>query len=267
MQAGKWRRKTELSSLHRHPAGEQRFRRWDVVAQGTPDILMTDLLRTLPVRLGDRFEEAVPLSLRLRLAVKRSLDVVLALVGLLLTGPALLLIGMAVRLASPGSAFFRQSRVGAGGRRFEILKFRTMVENAEEVLNANPELRRLFLANSFKIPVELDPRVTPIGRFLRRTSLDELPQLWNVLRGDMSLVGPRPIEASQVQALYGHRQALYLGMRPGLTGHWQVSGRSTVGDEDRAELDVHYLRNWSLRLDLWIMLKTLPAVLRRHGAY
>jgi exopolysaccharide production protein ExoY len=201
------------------------------------------------------------------LGVKRGLDIALALAGLLLVAPVLLVISALVRWSSPGPAFFRQSRIGAGGRGFEILKFRTMVQDAEDILHDDPELKQLYLTNNFKIPAESDPRVTGFGSFLRRTSLDELPQLFNVLRGDMSLVGARPIEASQVHALYGSRQALYLAMRPGLTGHWQVSGRSTIGDDDRAALDIHYLRNWSLRLDVMIMLKTLPAVLRRHGAY
>jgi lipopolysaccharide/colanic/teichoic acid biosynthesis glycosyltransferase len=230
---------------------------------------MTDLIRTMPMDFRlDRLEiESVPASVRRRIAAKRAIDVIVSFLGLVVILPVLAVVALLVRITSPGPALFRQTRVGAGGRRFKVLKFRTMVCDAEERLAADPDLRRLHEANDFKLPVELDPRVTAIGRVLRRMSLDELPQLFNVLRGDMSLVGARPIEPAQVPLLYGARQGLYLRMRPGLTGYWQVNGRSAVTDEARAELDLHYLRNWNLKLDAQIMLRTLPAILTRHGAY
>jgi lipopolysaccharide/colanic/teichoic acid biosynthesis glycosyltransferase len=190
-----------------------------------------------------------------------------AAIGLVLVAPVLFLVSVLVRLDSSGPVLFRQTRVGVGGRGFRIAKFRTMVVDAERVLADDPELARLHRVNSFKLPVDSDPRVTRIGRFLRRTSLDELPQLWNVLRGDMSIVGARPVEPRQVPTLYGRDQGLYLRMRPGLTGYWQVSGRSHIGDEGRAELDSYYVENWNLWLDVRIMVKTLPAVLSRHGAH
>ena len=230
---------------------------------------MTDLLRTMPMDIRlDRLEiESVPASMRRRIVAKRVIDVTVSFIALVLVLPVLAVVALLVRLSSPGPALFRQTRVGAGGRRFKVLKFRTMVSDAEERLAADPDLRRLHEANDFKLPVELDPRVTPVGRFLRRMSLDELPQLFNVLRGDMSLVGARPIEPAQVPLLYGARQGLYLRMRPGLTGYWQVNGRSAVTDDARAELDVHYLQNWNLKMDAQIMLRTLPAILTRHGAH
>jgi exopolysaccharide production protein ExoY len=228
---------------------------------------MTDLIRTAPLTFEADSRLAVTPIVRLQRAVKRTFDVLVAAVGLLAVLPALLVLGALVRLDSSGPALFRQARVGAGGRRFRIAKFRTMVEGAEDLLELDPDLRKLHRENSFKLPVAMDPRVTRLGAFLRRTSLDELPQLWNVLIGDMSLVGARPVEPGQLPLLYGDRQECYLAMRPGLTGYWQVSGRSAVGDDDRAALDLHYLENWSMGLDLKIIAKTLPAVITRHGAH
>jgi exopolysaccharide production protein ExoY len=230
---------------------------------------MTDLLRTVPagltfehVRLDDETVGA-----RARLAVKRVVDIAFAAVALLITAPALLMIALAVRLDSAGPALFKQTRVSAGGRRFNIMKFRTMVVNAEEILQNDPDLFMKYINNDFKLATHEDPRVTRLGRFLRATSLDELPQFWNVLRGDMSLVGARPIEPAQVPMLYRGAAPAMLSMRPGLTGYWQVNGRSHIGDSDRAEMELHYIRNWSLWMDLRILLQTVPAVITRRGAH
>jgi lipopolysaccharide/colanic/teichoic acid biosynthesis glycosyltransferase len=229
---------------------------------------MTDLLRTLPVGAVDHtYPDVEVLRVRAGLVAKRTLDVLLSAIALLLFAPLMLLIALAVRLDSSGPSLFRQTRVGAAGRRFNILKFRTMVPNAQEILEADADLYVRYMNNDFKLPTEIDPRVTRLGRFLRGSSLDELPQLWNILRGDMSLVGARPIEPAQVPMLYRGNSSLLLQMRPGLTGYWQVNGRSHVGDSERAELDLHYVRNWSLWLDLRILAKTVPAVLTRHGAH
>jgi len=196
------------------------------------------------------------------LAVKRALDVVSALMGLTLLSPVLVAIGAAVKLTSRGPALFRQERVGFRGRRFRMYKFRTMVADAEAMRE------RVAHLNTLDGPVFKaidDPRVTRLGRLLRWTSADELPQLWNVLRGEMSLVGPRPLPVHEAGQLKG-AQRRRLAMRPGLTGLWQVSGRSMVAFEEWMELDLAYVDRWSLALDLGILLRTVPAVLRGEGA-
>ncbi|HKA39286.1 MAG TPA: sugar transferase, partial [Burkholderiales bacterium] len=166
-----------------------------------------------------------------------------------------------------GAAIFRHMRVGRYGRMFGCLKFRTMVLDAEGVLrghlDADPGARAEW-ERDFKL--KDDPRITPIGAFLRKTSLDELPQLWNVLKGEMSLVGPRPIIEEELER-YGDQVGYYLETRPGVTGLWQISGRNDTGYEDRVALDSWYVRNWSLWYDLVILVKTINVVLRRKGAY
>lgn len=226
------------------------------------------------VHRGALMEQASPTGVPLRLArsgrvadsVRRSLDVGLALTLLLLTGPLVLLLAALVRATSPGPALFRQVRVGAGGRRFHILKLRTMVSDAEERLHMDPGLRHEYLASHFKVPSELDPRLTSVGRFLRRTSLDELPQLVNVLLGHMSMVGPRPVVPEELE-IFGDLSLAYLSVRPGLTGYWQVCGRSLVTGSDRLALDRHYLENRNILFDIKILLRTIPAVLRCRGAH
>jgi lipopolysaccharide/colanic/teichoic acid biosynthesis glycosyltransferase len=198
---------------------------------------------------------------------KRALDIgltVAALPALLIIAP---LIALAIRLDSRGPALFRQHRLTRGGRRFEMLKFRSMYTNAEEILAADPALYQRYVDHGFKLPPECDPRITRVGRFLRKSSLDELPQLVNVLRGDMSLVGPRPIVPSELDELYGTCREHYLAVQPGLTGLWQVSGRSTVVGPDRAVLDCSYVENWTLRGDVSLIARTLPATLKAHGAH
>jgi exopolysaccharide production protein ExoY len=203
---------------------------------------------------------------RLASATSRSIDLVLALGLLLVTAPIVLVLAVLVKATSPGPAFFRQVRVGAGGRRFLILKLRTMVSDAEEQLERDPGLRHEYLASHFKVPSGLDPRLTPVGRFLRKTSLDELPQLVNVLRGQMSMVGPRPVVPEELE-MFGDLSPAYMSVRPGLTGYWQVCGRSLVTGTDRLALDRHYLENRNILLDLKILLLTIPAVLRCRGAH
>ncbi len=196
---------------------------------------------------------------------KAVFDVTTALILLILTAPLLLLIAAIVRLDG-GPAFFAHRRVGAGGRTFPCLKFRTMVTNSAAVLAdilANDELRAAEWAANQKLSD--DPRVTRIGKFLRATSLDELPQLFNVLRLDMSLVGPRPIVESEV-AFYGPNIAQYYAIRPGVTGLWQVSGRSNTSYAQRVHLDVWYVNNWTFWTDIAVLLKTIPAVMSRSGA-
>ena len=182
---------------------------------------------------------------------------------LLLLLPLLLVIALAVRLDSPGGSIFRQVRVGQDGRRFVILKFRSMRVDAELAL---PTLRHLNEYEGVLFKVRSDPRITRLGRLLRRSSLDELPQLWNVVKGDMALVGPRPPLPSEVEeyALWERRR---LSVKPGMTGLWQVSGRSDLPWDEAARLDVHYAVHRSMGLDLEILLRTFGAVISGRGAY
>lgn len=196
-------------------------------------------------------------------AGKRALDIVVSLLLLVLLAPLFVALAVAVLLSSPGGALFRQERVGQGGRRFVMLKFRTMTTGSEEVLAATPALLGQFSAD-FKIPNRSDPRVTRLGKSLRQSSLDELPQLLNVLKGDMSLVGPRPVQPAQLSA-YGEHQDAYVALRPGLTGLWQVSGRNSIHFPERAEIDAEYRRRCGPGLDLRILVATPIAVLTRRG--
>jgi exopolysaccharide biosynthesis polyprenyl glycosylphosphotransferase len=200
-----------------------------------------------------------------QLLVKRSLDVVVSGLGMILLSPFFGLISAAVRLTSPGPIFFRQTRVGLGGKAFKITKFRSMVHDAEDLLDdLTPKSlysdRRLF-------KVKDDPRVTPIGNFLRRTSLDELPQLWNSFVGTMSLVGPRPPLPSEVD-LYEEHHYTRFDVKPGITGPWQVNGRNTITDFDEViRLETDYIREWTIWKDLGILLRTIPTVLLMRGAH
>ena len=197
------------------------------------------------------------------LAVKRTIDILGSAVLLVLLSPLLILTAAAIKFETKGPVFFSQKRVGLNGRTFTLLKFRSMVQNAETLLG-DLQKRNEMKGPVFKI--RNDPRVTRFGRFIRRYSIDELPQLINVLRGDMSLVGPRPPLPSEV-SLYERKQRRRLSMRPGLTCIWQVSGRNNIPDfEQWAKLDLEYIDNWSLFQDLKLLLKTIPAVLGGSGA-
>lgn len=188
------------------------------------------------------------------MALKRALDVLLSAIGLVLLSPILLLCAFAVALNSPGPVVFRQRRLGLHARPFLILKFRTMYVDSPDLRNPDGST---FSATQ-------DPRVTPVGQFLRSTSLDELPQFWNVLVGQMSLIGPRPDQCSQL-ALYKPGEQDKLLMRPGLSGLAQISGRNSISWERRKQLDCEYVRGWSLKLDLRILIATVPYVLFRRG--
>ena len=197
-----------------------------------------------------------------RLLVKRAIDVVVAAVGLTILAPFMALIALLIRLTSPGPAIFKQVRCGLNGRRFTLYKFRSMVQNAEELKPALAHLSQK--ATAFKIPN--DPRLTPLGRFLRKFSLDEWPQLWNVLKGDMSLVGPRPAVPEEVER-YSGWQRRRLRMRPGMTCLWALKGRDAVDFETWMKMDMQYMDHWSLGLDWRILLLTIPKVLSGKGAY
>jgi exopolysaccharide biosynthesis polyprenyl glycosylphosphotransferase len=197
------------------------------------------------------------------LVLKRSIDVVGSFVGLILLAPLFLLVSLLVKLSSRGPVFFVQARCGLNGRVFKFYKFRTMVEDAER---RKADLTHLNEMKGPAFKMRRDPRITKLGAVLRKTSLDELPQLWNVLKGDMSLVGPRPPLPDEVEC-YDSRQAQRLGVIPGITGLWQVSGRNSLPDFDMwLELDLKYARSWSLWLDLRILVKTVLVVLLAKGA-
>jgi exopolysaccharide biosynthesis polyprenyl glycosylphosphotransferase len=192
------------------------------------------------------------------------LDLVGAMVLLLLSSPFMLLAALAVKWTSSGPVFFRQQRSGLNGRPFTMLKFRTMVTDAEQL---KAELASFNEMDGPVFKVTNDPRVTPVGRWLRKWSVDELPQLWNVLRGEMSLVGPRPLPVDEIRRINDLAHRRRLSVKPGLTCLWQISGRNEVASfKEWVRLDLEYIDNWSLWLDLKILLKTIPVVLTGAGA-
>ena len=199
--------------------------------------------------------------------LKRVVDLVAAGIGGFLILPLMLLIAIIIKIDSRGPIFYGHERIGQGGKRFKAWKFRSMVEDADAIieryLEEHPELREEWQATQ---KLKNDPRVTRVGRWLRKLSLDELPQLWNVIRGEMSLVGPRPIVQEEL-AKYGEKGVLYLKVKPGMTGLWQVSGRSETSYQERVEIDAYYVRNWSVWLDLYILARTVWVVLFGRGAY
>ncbi len=247
------------------------------IARRDPGVLLPALVY-LPVRalaLGSGFlagqiafwrarpsDRKPVLTLRQRL-IKRAIDIVGALVGLALTWPIMLLIALAIKLDSPGPVLFKQTRIGENGKPFTIYKFRSMVANAEQLLPQLVDVDRLA-EPAFKL--KDDPRRTRVGKFLRRWSLDELPQLFNVLKGDMSLVGPRP-EMDWLVARYTPEQRRRLAVKPGLTGPVQVNGRADLSFEQRLAMELDYIENYSLWKDIKILVKTLPEVIRGNGAY
>jgi Undecaprenyl-phosphate galactose phosphotransferase WbaP len=199
--------------------------------------------------------------------VKRIVDITLAAIALAIFSPLFLTLWICVKLTSPGPAFYSQRRIGKKGTNFSAWKFRSMVMNADQVLNkyldCDEQLRAEWHADH---KLKQDPRVTRIGKLIRKTSLDELPQLWNVLVGEMSFVGPRPIVSAEI-AKYGERYEMYQKVRPGITGLWQISGRNNTSYDSRILFDDYYVRNWSLSLDLYILTRTIKTVLFAEGAY
>jgi exopolysaccharide biosynthesis polyprenyl glycosylphosphotransferase len=217
----------------------------------------------------ENFREVQLLSLssapdsELRLFFKRVFDVVLSAASLILLSPLLLAIAAMIRITSPGPVFFQQTRCGLGGRRFMLYKFRSMINNAEQM---RAELHQMNELDGPVFKISDDPRITQVGRWLRRFSLDELPQLWNIFRGDMSFVGPRPAVPEEVEQ-YEDWQRRRLRMRPGLTCIWVIEGRNHVDFNRWMQLDLKYIDTWSLWLDAKIFLRTIPIVLSGRGAY
>lgn len=200
-------------------------------------------------------------------AFKRGFDIVGAAAGIVLLSPLFIMLAMLVKFSDGGRVFYGHRRIGRNGNVFHCLKFRTMVENGDQVLAAyfagNPQSRDEWIATR---KLQNDPRVTRVGAVLRKLSLDELPQIFNILRGDMSIVGPRPVVKDELE-LYGPAADYYLQSRPGLTGLWQVSGRNDVSYGTRVAFDRHYVENWSFVFDLKIIIKTVPAVFSSRGSY
>ena len=239
-------------------------------AAGVPITLLSDIFGDyLPSPQVKRFGSLPALNFapvhhsRIMLGVKRCIDVVGACAGLLVAAPIIAASVLAIKLTSPGPVFFSQDRCGLNGRRFKMVKLRTMREGADELKVSLADLNEMEGGRAFKI--RDDPRVTSVGRLLRRYSLDELPQFVDVLRGNMSLVGPRPSVPSEVEE-YQTFERRRLSMRPGLTCIWQVSGRNNIGFEDWVRLDLEYIDTWSLTNDFKILFQTIPAVLRGTGA-
>jgi exopolysaccharide production protein ExoY len=197
---------------------------------------------------------------------KRSFDLIVAVLAIVATAPLMLLISVVIAW-SGGSPIFSHERVGLGGRRFGCLKFRTMRRDADqilkELLESDPRAKKAWLTHR---KLRDDPRITPIGHFLRKSSLDELPQLFNILRGDMSFVGPRPVTADELEYYKGCVE-VYASARPGLTGLWQISGRSNVSMERRVRMDVEYVRTWSLSKDVLIFLRTPFKLIRSNDSF
>jgi exopolysaccharide biosynthesis polyprenyl glycosylphosphotransferase len=232
------------------------------VAPTTMEILM-DRAEFVPGQTVPLFTLRPPVFEGIDFALKRTFDLTLSIIGLILLSPVLLIIAAAVKLSSSGPVIYRSARPGMAGRPFYCFKFRTMRAHAEQV---QADLESLNEKSGAIFKIRDDPRLTGVGRFLRRFSLDELPQLVNVVRGEMSLVGPRPLPMRDFDRLEEWHKKRYLVL-PGITGLWQVSGRSELDFDDLVRLDFLYLERWSIFLDLRILLRTIPAVLSRRGAF
>ena len=195
--------------------------------------------------------------------VKRILSILCSVISIIVLSPLFIIISLVVKISSKGSVFFIHERIGFQGKKFKLIKFRTMVDNAEDMIASfNPEQKKEWEEN-FKL--KDDPRITKIGKFLRKTSLDELPQLINILKGDMSFVGPRPIVEDEL-SWYGDNKEKLLSVKPGLTGWWAVNGRSDVPYPERCDLELYYVDRVSFGFDLLILVKTLGAIVRKDGA-
>ena len=197
------------------------------------------------------------------LKVKRIIDIIISSLGLIILSPVFLLLAIIIKMDSKGPVFFAHIRVGKNGKKFKMYKFRTMCDNAQKMIRKfNPEQKKEFEEN-YKL--KDDPRITRVGKILRKTSLDELPQIFNILIGDLSIVGPRAIITKELKK-YGDNKEKFLSVTPGLTGYWQVNGRSNTTYEERIEMELYYIDNMSLKLDLKIFLKTFIAVFKKEGA-
>lgn len=210
------------------------------------------------VSLGQATKEKPIYSL-----VKRVFDVIMGLIGIIVLSPVIIVVALAVRIDSPGKVIFGHERIGKNGSKIKVYKFRSMYKNSQEIFeNFTPQQKKEYYIN-FKL--DNDPRVTKVGDFLRRTSLDELPQLINIIRGDMSIVGPRPIVEKEIEK-YGPYYNKFISVIPGLTGYWQANGRSDTTYDERVQMDMYYIDNRSFMLDIKVIFKTFISVIKKEGA-
>ena len=194
---------------------------------------------------------------------KRTMDVLLSVLGLIILSPVFAIIALAIKIESKGPVFFKHTRIGKNGKIIKMYKFRSMVENAEELIKKfTPEQMKEYKEN-YKLTD--DPRITKVGKFLRKTSLDELPQLLNIIKGELSIIGPRPVVQEELEK-YGANAEKFLSVTPGLTGYWAANGRSCTTYEERMDMELYYVDNLSLKLDLKVFFKTIEAVIKREGA-
>ena len=195
--------------------------------------------------------------------IKRMMDVILATIALVVLSPIFLIIAIAIKIESKGPVFFKHTRIGKNGKIIKLYKFRSMVINAEELIKSfTPEQMKEYKEN-YKLTN--DPRITKIGKFLRKTSLDELPQLLNIIKGDLSIIGPRPVVTDELEK-YGANTEKFLSVTPGLTGYWAANGRSCTTYEQRMQMELYYIDNLSLKMDVKVFFKTIEAVIKREGA-
>ena len=221
----------------------------------------TENIETTSLRTQSNVQTKI--SKKVYIKVKRVIDVILASIALILLSPLFAIIAIAIKIDSKGPVFFAHKRIGKNGNIIKLYKFRSMVINAEELIKSfTPEQMREYKEN-YKLTN--DPRITKVGKFLRKTSLDELPQLINIINGDLSIIGPRPVVADELEK-YGTNKDKFLSVTPGLTGYWAANGRSNTTYEQRMEMELYYIDNLSLKMDIKVFFKTILSVLKKEGA-
>lgn len=194
-------------------------------------------------------------------------DKIFSLLAIIFVSPIILILSILIILFDGFPVFFKQKRVGKNGKLFNVYKFRSMVKNAEDTLKNDKDLYQKYINNDYKLDPSEDPRILPIGNFIRKASIDELPQFFNVLKGDMSVVGPRPVVPSELNDLYADKSIIYTSVKPGITGLWQASGRSELKGDDRVKLDIEGIQKKSFLFDIYIILKTIYVVFTKRGAH
>ena len=228
----------------------------NIITGETTENIETTSLRT-------QSDVKTKISKKVYIKIKRVIDVILASVALILLSPLFAIIAIAIKIDSKGPVFFAHKRIGKNGKIIKLYKFRSMVINAEELIKSfTPEQMREYKEN-YKLTN--DPRITKVGKFLRKTSLDELPQLINIINGDLSIIGPRPVVADELEN-YGVNKDKFLSVTPGLTGYWAANGRSNTTYEQRMEMELYYIDNLSLKMDIKVFFKTILSVLKKEGA-